>query len=43
MRWMGMYGVSLEAGWVVHTGDDFSTKPSYQWANSERVKTSGAQ
>jgi len=35
MRWMGMYGISLTSGWVVHTGDNYSTKPSYQWANSQ--------
>lgn len=41
MRWMGMYGASLDRGWVVHTGEHHSTKPSYQAANEALARATG--
>lgn len=38
MRYMGMFGISLTQGWVRHTGDHYSTKPSYQYANEKLAK-----
>ena len=42
MRWSGMYGYSLDRGWVVHTGEHHSTKPSYQAANEALARAAAA-